>query len=135
MSPRSDGQEQVQKNKEELEKAKNEAIDESRKELATLDGMAEAWLNIDTYGLPSIAEQLQALAGVSANDLQRTATRLFHGAAIASVVVGNSERLRAELEPHVKVELLGELNQNAEPKPTRPDSKPTSRPSPATKPD
>ena len=119
----------------ELEQARNEAIVESRKELATPDGMAEAWLNIDTYNLPSIAEQLQALTGVSANDLQRTATRLFHGAAIASVVVGNSERLRAELEPHVKVELLGELNQNAEPKPTRPDSKPTSRPSSATKPD
>jgi len=111
----------------ELEQAKNEAIVEARKELATPDGVAEAWLNIDTYNLPSLDEQLQVLSGVSANDLQRTATRLFHDAAIASVVAGNSERLRAELEPHVKVELLGEIKKN--------EPKPTSRPSPATKPD
>jgi zinc protease len=119
----------------ELEQAKNEAIVEYRKELATPDGMAEAWLNLYTYNLPSIAEQLQALSGVSANDLQRTATRLFHDAAIASVVAGNSAQLRAELEPHIKVELLGEINQNAVPTPTRQESKPTSRPNAAIKPD
>ncbi len=67
------------------------------------------WLDIDTYGLQAVSEQLLSLSSVSASDLQRVAGRLFREVPIASVVIGNSKQLQATLEPNIKVELMGEL--------------------------
>jgi zinc protease len=94
----------------ELEEARTEAIASLNKELAKPDGIAQAWLDMDTYGLPAISEQVRAVSVVSQNDLQRAATRLFRDAAFASVVVGNSELVKTQIERYVKVELMGELN-------------------------
>jgi predicted Zn-dependent peptidase len=62
----------------------------------TADSLATAWLDIDTFGLPSITEQQRTINAISAADLQRVATRLWSNNSIASVIVGNEEQLKAE---------------------------------------
>jgi zinc protease len=96
----------------ELDVGKSEARAQFTKEMEGPDGIARAWLDIDTFGLPSISQQLEAFGSVSAADLQRVASSLFHKTRIASVVVGNSQQLKAMLEPNVKVELMGELEKH-----------------------
>jgi zinc protease len=68
-----------------------------------------AWLDIDTFGLPPISEQLLSINALSAADLQRVAARLFNDNSISSVIVGNVEQLkqaaaaqdvRSRYEPH-----------------------------------
>jgi zinc protease len=104
----------------ELEQAKIELTAVANKELSTSDGVASFWLDADTYGLPSPAEQVRSLSAVSPVDLQRVAERLFHHGGFASVVVGNSEVLKTQVERYGKVEIIG----NIEPKPeTKPDQK------------
>lgn len=119
----------------ELEQGKNEVAALISKTLANPDGMADAWLDGDTYGLPSVAERMRALTAITPDDLQRTATRLLRNAAFASVVVGNSEVVKAQLERGGKVEVMGEITPKpelkSEPKPeTRsdPNSKPPATP-------
>lgn len=104
-----------------LEQAKTEAIAQITKDLARPEGVARAWLDIDTFGLPSIADQMLSLNSISAGDLQRVAGRLFRDSPIASVVIGNSKQLQATLESDIKVELMGELEG---PRPDKSESKP-----------
>ncbi|HET6892596.1 MAG TPA: hypothetical protein VFH31_15940, partial [Pyrinomonadaceae bacterium] len=101
----------------ELEQAKGEAIAQYNKELEQPDGIAHAWLDIETFGLPGIAEQVQSFNAVSASDLQRLASTLFAENKIASVVMGDSRQLKATLEPGIKIELLGELEKQSPAKP------------------
>jgi hypothetical protein len=86
------------------------------KELATPEGVANAWLDVDTFGLPSVAEQLRALAAVSASDIQRVATRLLQDGAFATVAVGNSDVVKAQIERYGKVEIMGEIDPKVKPK-------------------
>ncbi|MEP6818876.1 MAG: insulinase family protein [bacterium] len=101
----------------ELEQAKNELVTQANNQLAKPDGVADAWLDGDTYGLPSVAERVRTLSGVTASDLQRAATRLLHDGAFASVALGNSEVLKAQIERYGKVEVMGEIAPKVEPKP------------------
>jgi zinc protease len=107
---------------EELVEAKGEASAQFAKEMERPDGLARLWLDIDTFQLPSISQQVAAINAVSTPDLQRVASSLFDKTRIASVVIGNSQQLKAMLEPNIKVELMGELEKpqtnNAEAKPT-----------------
>ncbi|HKY26839.1 MAG TPA: insulinase family protein [Pyrinomonadaceae bacterium] len=96
----------------ELEQSKSEALAEFNKDLQTPDGIARAWLDIDTFGLPAIAEQVQSFNAVTSADLQRLAASLFAENQIASVVLGDSRQLKATLEPSIKVELIGELEKS-----------------------
>ena len=115
----------------ELVEAKAEASAQFNKELERPDGTARAWLDIDTFRLPPISEQLGAFSAVSAADLQRVASSLFEKTRIASVVIGNSQQLKAMLEPNVKVELMGELEK---PQPDKAEMKPATT-IPVKKPD
>lgn len=121
----------------ELEQARSEVTVRFTKELAKPEGLAAAWVDIDTYGLPPVAEQMGALNTVSPGDLQRAATRLFSEGAFASVVVGNSELVKPLIERYGKVELLGELEPVTGAKPqTKSDQNATKPPpNPATKPE
>lgn len=94
----------------ELEQARSEAILSTNKSLESLDGRAEAFLDVDTYNLPPVSDQFAGLTAISQSDLQRVATRLFKDAAAASLVVGNSELVKIQLESSGKVELLGEID-------------------------
>jgi zinc protease len=109
----------------ELEQAKNELVTLTGNQLAKPDGVADAWLDGDTYGLPSVAERVRALSGVTAADVQRVATRLIHNGAFASVVLGNSEVVKAQIERYGKVEIMGEIAPKSEPG-TEPKSTPKS---------
>ena len=115
----------------ELDEAKGEASAQFNKELESTDGKARTWLDIDTFGLPSISQQISAFSAVSSADLQRVASSLFGKTGIASVVVGNSQQLKAMLEPNVRVELMGELEK---PQPDNAEVKPSTT-IPAKKPD
>lgn len=115
----------------EWEHAKSEVLATANKELAKPDGIADAWLDVDTYALPPLAEQMRSLSVVSQNDLQRAATRLFREGALASVVVGNSELVKTQIERHVKVEIMGELDRKTDAKSenaAKPQTKPATKP-------
>jgi len=92
----------------EIEKAKNETVASMSPRLSKDDATANAWLDIEAYTLPTINEQTRAWNSVSASDLQRVAARLFRDNAIASVVVGSAEDLKAQLAPTLKIEMMGE---------------------------
>jgi zinc protease len=109
----------------ELEEAKNELVTLDNNQLAKSDGVADAWLDGDTYELPSVAEQMRALRAVTVADLQRVASRLVHDAAFASVVLGNSNVVKAQIERYGKVEIMGEIAPRNEPG-TEPKSAPKS---------
>ena len=114
----------------ELELLKAQTASQLNTELAKPDGVANAWLDNDTYELASFADQLRAVNAVSPTDLQRTASRLFRDAPVASVVVGNSEVLKAQLERSGKVEVMGEITPKVEVKavPEKPQTKSSSKP-------
>jgi zinc protease len=116
----------------ELEQARSELIALAEKELAKPDGLAGAWLDIDTYGLPSVAERIRALSVVSPNDLHRVAMRLFRDGVYASVVVGNSELVKTQIERYGKVEIMGALDAKSEtrtqPNTTKPQTNSSSKP-------
>jgi predicted Zn-dependent peptidase len=94
----------------ELEEARAETRAKINKEISKPDGIAQAWLDMDTYSLLPVAEQARGVGLVSQNDLQRVASRLFGDGLFASVVVGNSELVKTQIERYVKVELMGEIN-------------------------
>lgn len=118
----------------ELEQAKIELISLANQEVSKADSLASGWLDVDTYGLPSMAEQMRLLNAVSPGDLQRAAGRLFRDGTFASVVVGNSELMKTQVERYGKVELIGDIDPGVETKtdqkPAKPQTKPAANPSP-----
>lgn len=93
----------------ELDQAKAEAIASATKELSTSDGAATAWLDGDTFELPSVAERMRALNAVTSSDIQQVAARLTRDRAFASVALGNAEVLKAQIERYGKIETMGEI--------------------------
>lgn len=87
----------------EIEIARNEALAEMSSQASQTDLTAEAWLDIETYRLTPFNERLNALRNLSAADVQRVAARLFKGAGVASVAVGNSEELKASLGSSIEL--------------------------------
>lgn len=106
----------------EMDQAKSELSAQLAKDLARPEGIAGAWLDKDTFGLPPNSDQGVLLNSVSAADLQRVAARLFREAPMASIVIGDSKQLQAALEPSIKVELMGEVER---PRPNTSATKPT----------
>lgn len=94
----------------EIDQAKSEILAARNKELAQADGIADSLLDMDTYGLPSATDQLRMISGITPNDLQRVAARLFKDVGIASVVVGNAELIKTNVERYGKIELIGEVS-------------------------
>ena len=93
------------------------------------DTLATAWLEIDTFGLPPIAEQLRLSNSISAADLQRVAGRLFREHSIASVIVGNVDQLKGDFAAD-KIEIV------SKPKPEKEkaaDQSPAKKSDPASK--
>jgi zinc protease len=116
---------------EELDGARNELIVQLTNQLAKLETLPDVWLDIETFRLPPVTEQLQGLRSITAADAQRVATRLFKDAPIASIVLGEAQQLKAELEGHFPTEMMGEI---AKPAPSQQEIKPPTKPNIATKP-
>jgi len=106
----------------ELETARSEAIAEMNGQGSQADSIANAWLDIETYKLPRFTEQGNVLRSLTAADLQRVAVRLFKGANVAGVVVGNSEQLKESLGSTI------ELSVEAPPKPVPISVTPATKP-------
>ena len=114
----------------ELDQAKNELIVQLNNRLGKPETMTDVWLDADTFRL-SVVEQLQSWRNVSVTDVQRVASRLLQEAPIASIVLGDAQQLKTELEGHVPTELMGEI---AKPTTSQPEVKPAAKPNTATKP-
>ncbi|MFN2516517.1 MAG: M16 family metallopeptidase [Pyrinomonadaceae bacterium] len=115
----------------ELQHAKMEITALANRELSTPEGTANTWLDMDTYGLPSVAEQMRILNATSSSDLQRAVERLFHDGPLASIVVGNSELVKTQIERYGKVELMGEIDRKiktTDQKAPKPQTGPASSP-------
>lgn len=113
----------------ELDKAKADLLASLNKEANDPDGQADSWLNMDTYGINS-ADRIRQVGSVTIADLQRTAGRLFNDAAYASVVVGNSELVKTQLETMGRVEVMGSIQPKTEANndPVKPTTPPGSKP-------
>jgi hypothetical protein len=64
---------------------------------------------MDTYHLSAIQDQVALLRAVTAQDLQRVATRLFKDPLLASVIAGDTLPLKAALQGRLQYEVLGEI--------------------------
>jgi zinc protease len=87
----------------ELERARTEILAEisrqgSQTELK--EATADIWLYIETYKLMPLAPQIRS---VTLPDVQRVAARLFKDAAVATVLVGNYEQLKASFDGSVEL--------------------------------
>ncbi|MFN2493232.1 MAG: M16 family metallopeptidase [Pyrinomonadaceae bacterium] len=98
----------------ELQQAKVEVNALANKELSTPDGIADAWLDVDTYGLTHVNQETRLSNAASPNDLDRVAARLFRNNTWASIVVGNSDLVKTQIERYGKVELLGEIDRKSD---------------------
>ncbi len=112
----------------ELERAKSEVGAEVTTQLAKSEGITDAWLDLDTYRLPPTTDQLAALRAISPADIQRVATRLFHQAAIATVVVGDSQQLKTALQGRLQFEVMGEIAAPAPSPSPKPQAAPPNKP-------
>jgi zinc protease len=110
---------------DELGRARSEIEAEMSSQLAKPEGLVDSWLDLDTFHLASIDDQLVALRALSAADIQRVGNRLFHDAAVASVIVGDTQQLKIALQGHQQFEVMGEI---ASPSPSpKPQNKPVGR--------
>lgn len=103
----------------ELERARTEVVNEFAAVSTKPEMIPDPWLDAATYRLSAIQDQPALLRSVTAADIQRVANRLFKGAAVASVITGESASLKANLQGRVPFEVLGEVAVPAPvPKPT-----------------
>lgn len=98
----------------ELEKVRGEALAVFNKQLDDPATLANLWLDIETFKLASIDDQLRSLNRVTPADVQRVAARFFRDAPLASVAVGSAAQLSADFQRTGKVEIL---NSPAPPEP------------------
>jgi zinc protease len=112
----------------ELDRAKNEVVNELTVMLAKPENTPDPFLDMDTYRMSAVQDQIALLRAVTSSDLQRVANRLFKSAAVATVVAGETIQLKPALEGRLQYEVLGEI---ATPTPTpKPPAKPASNNNP-----
>jgi zinc protease len=80
---------------DELERARNLMQMEISKQASQGESLADAWLDVDTFNSPRPDTIPTLVRSLTASDIQRVAARLFKDAAIATVVVGNYDQLKA----------------------------------------
>ena len=112
----------------EWERARTEVLNELTAASARAEMVPDPWLDAATYRLKSVQDQSALLRSVTPADIQRVANRLFKGAAVASVVTGETASLKAALQGRVQFEVLGEIEVPA-PAP-KPPAKPASSANP-----
>lgn len=108
----------------ELERAKTEAVNEMAAFTAKPENAPDPWLDMETYRLKEVQDQVGLLRAVTSSDLQRVANRLFRPAKLASVIAGETLQLKPALQGRLEFEVLGEI---ATPAPSpKPAAKPAS---------
>jgi predicted Zn-dependent peptidase len=110
----------------EIDRARNEVLTELNSMLSKPDAPSEALLDSDTYRLTDTQNPSSIITAVTPADIQRLAARLFN-TPVATVVLGDTQQLKAALQGRVPFEVLGEVAVPPKPKPTppKPETKPT----------
>ena len=93
----------------EMDRAKTEAIGEVSGQLSKPEAFPDPWLDLDTYHLSELQDQVALLRSVTAQDVQRVASRLFKDPRLASVIAGDTLPLKAALQGRFQYEVLGEI--------------------------
>ncbi len=92
----------------ELDRARNEVVNETSAMIAKADSLADPWLDADTYRLSAPQDQVALLRAVTASEIQRVANRLFNKN-IVSLAAGETAPLKAALQGRFQYEVLGEI--------------------------
>lgn len=79
----------------ELERARTLMQAEILKQMSLSESIADAWLDFDTFKSPRPDTTNTLLRSITVSDVQGVAARLFKDAPVATVVVGNTEHLKA----------------------------------------
>jgi len=87
---------------DELERARTTLSAQLSQQLSQPAGLAEAWLDVDTFKSPRPNTLSTLIRSYTPPDVQRVATRLFKDAPAATIVVGNSEQLKAQFPGNVE---------------------------------
>jgi len=106
----------------ELESTRAEALAEINKQTSQTESVAGIWLDVETFKLTATSAQASSMGSLTIADMQRVATRLFKDAAVATVVVGDSEQLKTSLGANV--ELPNERPMKTAIEPAMPTKKP-----------
>ena len=93
----------------ELDRARTEALGEVSGLLSKPESFPDPWLDLDTYHLSALQDQIALLKAVTAQDVQRIATRLFKDPSVASVITGETTPLKAALQGRFQYEVMGEM--------------------------
>ena len=87
---------------DELEPARTAIAGQLSQQFSQPSGLAEAWLDVDTFKSPRPNTVATLIKSYTAADLQRVATRLFKDASAATIVVGNAEQLKLQFPGNVE---------------------------------
>ena len=87
---------------DEFERARTMLNAQLSQQLSQPAGLAEAWLDMDTFKSPRPNTVSTLITRYTPADVQRVATRLFKDAPAATIVVGNSEQLKAQFPANVE---------------------------------
>jgi zinc protease len=88
----------------ELETTRSEALSELTPQTSQTERIADYWLDIETYKLPSLSTQITSIRTITAADVQHVAIRLFKDASMAAVAVGDAEQLKTSLGSSVELQ-------------------------------
>lgn len=87
---------------DELERARTNLAGQLSQKVSQPAGVAQAWLDVDTFKSPRPNNVSTLIRSYTAADLQRVAIRLFKDTPTAKIVVGNSEQLKAQFPGNVE---------------------------------
>ena len=93
----------------ELDRARSEVVNELAAVVTKAEAIPDPWLDLATYRLSAVQDQLALLRLVTAGDIQRVSNRLFKDTTVASVITGEPAQLKATLQGRVQFEVLGEV--------------------------
>jgi len=104
----------------ELDRARNEMLSELSRGTSQPETIADLWLDLDTYKLAPLHTQMSSIQGLTVQDVQRVAARLFKDASPATIVVGDADQLKSGFVGSIEVrsEKL-EVKTAADPTPTK----------------
>jgi len=87
----------------ELERARSEVLTDMSRRMSQTEAIADAWLDMVTFKAASPDSLESFVRRLTVLDVQRVAGRLFKDAPVATVVVGNSQQLKAALGAGVEM--------------------------------
>jgi zinc protease len=88
---------------QELESARGAVLNQLSTEFSQPETMSTHWLDMDTFKSTRPSTVATLIRSLTPGDIQRVTARLFRDVAMATVVAGNSEQLKATLTGNVEI--------------------------------